>query len=147
MPACGIFHVDPHGILRYARGAGLSVEFTRGLTVRLGEGTSGRAIAEGVPVWSRDIVSDPAIPLDPATRALVEKEGYHGALSVPIRVKDAPFGCLATYWWEPHAATPREIGLLSSLATLAAVASVLSSRMAATACQAHCVCSMLFTTL
>jgi GAF domain-containing protein len=122
VPACGIFRVDPEGRLSYARGAGLSPGFTRGLTVGLGEGTSGRAIVEGVPVWSRDILSDAAVPLDPVTRALVEKEGYHGALSVPIPVKDAPFGCLATYWWEPHAATPREIGILSSLATLAAVA-------------------------
>ncbi len=122
VPACGIFRVDATGRLRYARGAGLSRGFIEGLIVRPGEGTSGRAVAEGAPVWSPDLLDDPAIPLDPETRARVEQEGYHGVLSVPIRLKDATFGCLATYWWEPHPVTAREIDTLSSLGTLAAVA-------------------------
>jgi GAF domain-containing protein len=122
VPACGIFRVDPDGTLRYARGTGLSPEFIGRLNVRLGEGTSGRAAADGVPVWTHDILADGALSLDAAARALIEQEGYRAVLSVPIQVKAAPFGCLATYWWEPHTVTPREIETLSSLATLAAVA-------------------------
>jgi GAF domain-containing protein/CheY-like chemotaxis protein len=120
--ACGVFRFDADGRLAYARGSGLSADFVRGLTVRLGEGTSGRSVVEGAPVWTADILADPAIPLDPATRALVEREGYRAVLSVPIRIKEAPFGCLATYWWTPHTPTPREVEALSSLAALAAVA-------------------------
>jgi signal transduction histidine kinase len=43
-------------------------------------------------------------------------------LSVPILTQGAPFGCLATYWWEPHEPTAAEVQTLTSLATLAAVA-------------------------
>ena len=43
-------------------------------------------------------------------------------LSVPILTQGAPFGCLATYWWERHEPTPAEVQTLTSLATLAAVA-------------------------
>jgi len=52
----------------------------------------------------------------------VEHEGYRAVLSVPILIQGAPFGCLATYWWEPHVPAPGEVETLSSLATLAAVA-------------------------
>jgi signal transduction histidine kinase/ActR/RegA family two-component response regulator len=55
-------------------------------------------------------------------RRLVEREGYQAVLSVPILTQGAPFGCLATYWWERHEPTPAEIQTLTSLATLAAVA-------------------------
>jgi GAF domain-containing protein len=120
--ACGIFRLDAQGVLRYVRGEGLSERFVHGLAMRLGEGTSGRAAAEGVPVWTSDILADAAIRLEPAARRLAEQEGVRAVLSVPIRVKDAPWGCLATYRWEPHAVTPHEIEMLSSLATLAAVA-------------------------
>ncbi|HEV8677043.1 MAG TPA: GAF domain-containing protein [Methylomirabilota bacterium] len=122
VPACGLFRLDPDGMLRYARGVGLSPEFVDGLTIRVGEGTSGRSIAEGLPVWSADLLADRAVPLGPQTRELVEREGYRGVLSVPIRLKEAPYGCLAAYWWEPHEVTPGEIETLVSLATLAAVA-------------------------
>ena len=53
---------------------------------------------------------------------LVEREGYRAVLSVPILTQGAPFGCLATYWWEPHEPTAAEVQTLTSLATLAAVA-------------------------
>ncbi|MBI3454574.1 MAG: GAF domain-containing protein [Candidatus Rokubacteria bacterium] len=122
VPACGLFRLDEQGILRFARGAGLSPEFVHSLSIRLGEGTSGAAVVRGVPVWTADILADETIPLGPATRALVEKEGYRGVLSVPVWIKEAPFGSLAAYWFEPHAATPAEVETLSSLATLAAVA-------------------------
>ncbi len=121
VPACGIFRLED-GKLRYARGTGLSAEFVRALSVAVGEGTSGRSVAERAPVWTVDILADRAVPLAPATRALVERERFRAVLSVPIRIMDAPFGCLATYWWEPHKPTPGEVETLSSLATLAAVA-------------------------
>jgi GAF domain-containing protein/ActR/RegA family two-component response regulator len=120
--ACGLFRLDLDGVLRSARGAGLSAEFVRSLAIRLGEGTSGRAVAEGKPAWTGDILGDRQVSLAPETRALVEKEGYRVVLSVPLWLKEAPYGCLAVYWWEPHEVTPAEVELMSSLATLAAVA-------------------------
>jgi GAF domain-containing protein/ActR/RegA family two-component response regulator len=120
--ACGVFRLDQHRMLRYVRGAGLSPAFTQALSVPLAQGTSGRAIAERRPVWSADILGDPNIPLSRAARSLVEHEGYRAVLSVPIEIKDAPFGCLAAYWWERHDPSAGEIATLWSLATLAAVA-------------------------
>ncbi|MBI2467446.1 MAG: GAF domain-containing protein [Candidatus Rokubacteria bacterium] len=120
--ACGIFRLDEQHVLHYARGTGLSPTFVRELRVRMGEGTAGRSVAERAPVWTPDILADSTVPLASATRALVAGEGYRAVLSVPIVAKDAPFGCLATYWWEPHTPTPGEIATLSSLAALAGIA-------------------------
>ena len=39
-------------------------------------------------------------------RQLVEREGYRAVLSVPILTQGAPFGCLATYWWERTSLPP-----------------------------------------
>jgi GAF domain-containing protein/anti-sigma regulatory factor (Ser/Thr protein kinase) len=120
--ACGLFRLEADATLRYARGAGLSRRLVEGLTVVLGEGAGGRAIVERTPVWTRDVLADPGLRLSPATRELVEQEGYHGVLAVPILVQGTPFGCLVAYWWEPHEPTPGEIETLASLAALAAVA-------------------------
>ncbi|MBI2554101.1 MAG: GAF domain-containing protein [Candidatus Rokubacteria bacterium] len=43
-------------------------------------------------------------------------------LSVPILIKNQPYGVLAVYWWEPYSPTFSEIRLLSALAGQAAVA-------------------------
>src|SRR4029453_2957982 len=119
--ACGIFRLDPDGLLRYARGAGLSEQFVRMMAVRPGDGTSGRSVAERRPVWSVDILGGETVQ-DPGVPRLVEHEGYRAVLSVPILTLGAPFGCLATYWWEAHEPTAGEVQTLTSLATLAAVA-------------------------
>ncbi len=119
--ACGIFRLDPDGLLRYARGAGLSQEFVREMVVPPGDGTSGRSVAERRPVWTTEILGGGMVGSD-VVRRLVEHEGYRAALSVPILTQGAPFGCLATYWWEPHEPTAAEVQTLTSLATLAAVA-------------------------
>jgi GAF domain-containing protein len=120
--ACGIFRTGPDGRLRYARGAGLSGSFVSALVVGPGEGTSGRAVADRAPMWTADILSDPGLALNPEARRLIEREGYRAVLSVPILGKEAPLGCLATYWWGPYVPTPAQIGTLDALATLTAVA-------------------------
>ena len=120
--ACGIFRLDPDGVLRYARGAGLSAEFMRDLAVPLGEGPSAQSVAERRPVWAADLTEAETRVRDSAMRQLVEREGYRAVLSVPILTQGAPFGCLATYWWERHEPSPAEVQTLTSLATLAAVA-------------------------
>ncbi|HET7876150.1 MAG TPA: GAF domain-containing protein [Methylomirabilota bacterium] len=121
--AAGIFRLDQESRrLVHLRGRGLSAEYVEEIRVRLGEGTAGRAIVEGGPAWSADVLSDPAFELPPDGRALVEREGYRAVLSVPILIKDEPYGILAVYWWEPHAPPPSEVGVLSALASQAGVA-------------------------
>ena len=54
--ACGIFRLDPDGLIRYARGAGLSPEFVRDMAVPLGQGPSAQSVAERRPVWAADLM-------------------------------------------------------------------------------------------
>ena len=121
--AAGIFRLDePQGWLVYERGVGLSPEFIHGLRIHPGEGTSGRAFAQGVPVWSADLLADPAIALEDVNRALVRREGYRATLSVPIVIQGRAHGALAAYWWEVHEPTAVEIEVLGALAGQAAIA-------------------------
>jgi len=121
--AVGIFRAEPDtGLLTYARATGVSIEFLRGLRLRVGEGTAGRAIRERSPVWTADILNDPAIPLSTDTRILVEREGYRGVLSVPIFIKGEPYGGLTVYWWQPHPVSAAEIEVMTALGGQAAVA-------------------------
>jgi GAF domain-containing protein/ActR/RegA family two-component response regulator len=121
--AAGIFRADlESGVLAYVRASGVSSEFLRGLRVRLGEGTAGRAAQERRPVWTADILSDPAMELSPETRLLVEREGYHGVLSIPIFIKGEMYGGLSVYWWQPHPVSKEEIEVMTALGGQAAVA-------------------------
>jgi GAF domain-containing protein/ActR/RegA family two-component response regulator/anti-sigma regulatory factor (Ser/Thr protein kinase) len=121
--AAGIFRSDAEaGVLTYVRASGVSSEFLRGLRVRLGEGTAGRAIRERTPVWTADVLSDPSMALSADTRILVEREGYHGVLSVPIFIKGEPYGGLSVYWWQPHPVSKEEIEVMTALGSQAAMA-------------------------
>ncbi|HEU4438943.1 MAG TPA: GAF domain-containing protein, partial [Methylomirabilota bacterium] len=119
----GVFRLDrTSGLLVYERGRGLSPEFMTSLRVRVGEGTTGRAVERREPAWSEDVLNDPAVPLTPETRTWVEREGYRAVLSVPLVSKGEAHGALAAYWWEPHTPSPSEISLMSGLAGQAAIA-------------------------
>jgi GAF domain-containing protein len=108
--AVGVMQVDRNtGVLTYERGRGLSREFIATLRMRLGEGTTGRAVEERVPVWSEDILNDPALAISAEARALIEREGYRAVLSVPLLTKGAAQGAIAAYWWEPHTPSAEEI--------------------------------------
>src|SRR5215468_7774769 len=121
--AAGIFRADlDAGVVTYLRASGVSSEFLRGLRVRIGEGTAGQAVRERRPVWTADILSDPAMALSKATRMLVEREGYRGVLSIPIFIKGELYGGLSVYWWQPHPVSRGEIEVMTALGGQAAVA-------------------------
>jgi GAF domain-containing protein/CheY-like chemotaxis protein len=119
----GVARLDrASGLLVYERGRGLTPEFLTSLRVKMGEGTTGRAVEQREPVWTADILNDPAVALAPATRAAVEHEGYRAVLSVPLMAKGEVLGAMAAYWWEPHTPSPGEISIMTALAGQAAVA-------------------------
>jgi GAF domain-containing protein/CheY-like chemotaxis protein len=119
----GVFRLDrTNGLLVYERGRGLSPDFMTSLRVRVGEGTTGRAVERREPAWSEDVLNDPAVPLTAETRALVVREGYRAVLSVPLVSKGEAHGALAAYWWEPHTPSASEISVMTALAGQAAVA-------------------------
>jgi GAF domain-containing protein/CheY-like chemotaxis protein len=121
--AVGVMRVDREtGVVSYERGRGLSSEFIASLRMRLGEGTTGRAIEQRVPVWSEDVLKDPALAINPEARGLIEREGYRAVLSVPLLTKGDAHGAVAAYWWEPHAPSAEEISIMTALAGQAATA-------------------------
>jgi GAF domain-containing protein/CheY-like chemotaxis protein/anti-sigma regulatory factor (Ser/Thr protein kinase) len=121
--ALGISRLDrATGLIVYEGGRGLSAEFLRTLRIRLGEGTTGRAAEQREPVWTDDVLNDPAISLSPETRAIVEREGYRAVLSVPLVSKGEVLGAVSAYWWETHTPSASEISVMSALAGQAAVA-------------------------
>ncbi len=121
--AVGVMQIDREtGVVAYERGRGLSSDFTSSLRMRLGEGTTGRAIEERVPVWSEDVLNDAAVAISPEARALIQREGYRAVLSVPLLTKGDAHGAIAAYWWEPHTPSAAEISIMTALAGQAATA-------------------------
>src|SRR5207245_11585865 len=86
------------------------------------DGTTPTAIQERRPVWSADLLNDPAFVLTPSTRAMVEVEGYRAVLSVPLLASDQALGALAVYRDAPGRFTDEEVNLLQVFAAPAAVA-------------------------
>jgi GAF domain-containing protein/CheY-like chemotaxis protein len=121
--AVGVMRVDREtGVVAYERGRGLSNEFIASLRMRLGEGTTGRAIEQRVPVWSEDVLNDPALAINREARGLIEREGYRAVLSVPLLTKGDAHGAVAAYWWEPHTPSAEEISIMTAFAGQAATA-------------------------
>jgi len=119
----GVFRFDrTTEVLAYERGLGLSTEFMVAHGIRLGEGTTGRAVQQRQPVWSADVLNDPAMMITPETRLHVEREGYRAVLSVPLVSKGDVLGVLAAYWWEPHTPSASEISVMTGLGGQAALA-------------------------
>ncbi|HKZ04317.1 MAG TPA: GAF domain-containing protein [Methylomirabilota bacterium] len=119
----GVFRFDrERGVLVYERGIGLSPVFIERMTLRPGEGTTGRSFLEQAPVWTSDILADRQMRLEERQRRLIEREGYRAVLSVPILIKGRPYGALAVYWWEARVPQSSQVSLLTALAGQAAVA-------------------------
>jgi GAF domain-containing protein len=121
--AVGVMRIDREtGEVAYERGRGLSSAFTASLRMRVGEGTTGRAIEERAPVWSEDVLNDAALVISAEVRALIRREGYRAVLSVPLLSKGDVHGAIAAYWWEPHTPSAAEISVMTALAGQAATA-------------------------
>jgi len=86
------------------------------------DGTTPTAIAERRPVWSADLLNDPAFDLTPSTRAAVEAEGYRAVLSVPLLVGDRVLGALVTYRDDVGPFSERQVELMQAFAHQAALA-------------------------
>ncbi|MBI4390437.1 MAG: GAF domain-containing protein, partial [candidate division NC10 bacterium] len=122
---CALLQFEMHGdevALAYQVGRGLSASFTAGFRVRVGEGTTGKAVQVRRPVWTTDILNDAATTLSPALRARVEAEGYRAVLSAPILARGEPIGALVIYRDEVGPFDAEEVEFLQALANQAGVA-------------------------
>jgi GAF domain-containing protein len=65
-----------------------------GRTLAPGVGMAGRAVREGRPVWTPDLLADPRIPVTAWLRERMEAEGLRTVAAAPVRVDGAVRGAL-----------------------------------------------------
>jgi GAF domain-containing protein/CheY-like chemotaxis protein len=87
-----------------------------------GMGLPGRAVAEGRPVWTRDLVEATDVLLTDDLRQRILATGNHGSLSVPLRTKGKLVGALTIAYAVARDFSESEIGLLQAFADQAAIA-------------------------
>jgi len=87
-----------------------------------GEGVTGRAIAEGRPVWTSDLLGDPRIVVPPWMRERAREAGYAGVAAVPLTIQGEVIGALSISDAYKRVFTDDEIGLLSAFGDQAALA-------------------------
>ena len=122
--AMAIFEYDPvKDGLSAARTFNFPPDWVKSLFYKPGEATAGMAFQQLKPVWTRDLLADPALIISNSdSEAAVRSTGIGGAASVPIVIRDQPYGVLNIVYYEPHDFSDGEIQLLQSLADSAAVA-------------------------
>src|SRR2546428_5512804 len=85
-------------IIRFRAVRGLSPAFAQRLRpLSWRDGTTPMAIHERRPVWTADVLRDPALELTLPTRAIIEAEGYRAVLSVPLLAGDPPLRALVGF--------------------------------------------------
>ncbi len=103
----------------------------------VGQGVSGRAVAEGRPVWSDDLLSDDAIALVGHTRAAVSDASFRSAMAAPLLVNGTASGALVCISHIPGSVSTSQIDVLAALASLAGVALEYARLHQETRTQAH----------
>ncbi|HEX6209455.1 MAG TPA: GAF domain-containing protein, partial [Methylomirabilota bacterium] len=97
-------------------------ELEPGHVIRPEQGVLGRAVAEGRPVWSSDIMTDPAVGLPDDVRGALADAGQRAVLAVPLRVKAEVIGALGVVDDPGRQFTEEEAQLLQAFADQAALA-------------------------
>src|SRR5262245_4096305 len=65
-----------------------------GRTLPAGVGMAGRAVAEGRPVWTADLLAEARVPLAPWLRERLEAEGLHAVAAAPLAAAGPAHGAL-----------------------------------------------------
>ena len=65
-----------------------------GQTLATNLGMAGRAVREGHPVWTPDLLADPRVPIAPWLRERLEAENLRTVAAAPVRVDGAISGAL-----------------------------------------------------
>jgi GAF domain-containing protein len=84
---------------------------------------AGRAMREGRPVWSPDLLADPRIPMADWLRARMTRESLHAVAAAPLRPRGgAVLGALGLLDGAGRSYAEEDLRLLGSFAELAAEA-------------------------
>ena len=115
--------VAPDGsLLLVARGDGSSAMSPRGSVLPPGHGITGRVVATGRPLWTRNVIEEPEVLLPDTLRANVVASGDHAFIAVPMRAKGRIIGAIALSDRLGREFTAADAGLLQSFADQAALA-------------------------
>ncbi|WP_328620908.1 helix-turn-helix domain-containing protein [Streptomyces sp. NBC_00354] len=96
---------------------------TIGFAIPLTGGGVGKRAADGsAPFWSADYMSDKTFQHSPVIDEVVQAEGLHAVMAVPLRHAGTTLGALYVADRNVRHFTPDEVSLMSSLADLATVA-------------------------
>jgi GAF domain-containing protein len=65
-----------------------------GQTLAIGVGMAGRAVKEGRPVWTPDLLADPRVPVAPWLRERLVQEGLRAVAAAPVKMDGVICGAL-----------------------------------------------------
>ncbi|MFG2328714.1 helix-turn-helix domain-containing protein [Streptomyces sp. NPDC048604] len=114
----------PGGVSYIRTFEGATTSLLTGMRVPDDRGIGGVAHAAGAPAWSADYLADDRFRHDEAIDDVVRAEGLRAVMAVPLRNGDSTLGALYGADRQVRHYSADEIGLMSSLADLAAVAIV-----------------------
>jgi PAS domain S-box-containing protein len=117
------------GLLRMQAACGLDADFISGVTLRLGEGGAGRALATRQPVIVSDLAEailltpEHEIPPEPQ-RSLIERlfQEFRAILSVPLIVQGRDYGAITVYYKGPREFSTEDLDPAMSVADQVALA-------------------------
>ena len=116
---CGIGLLgSDRSVIDHVAAHGFRTPEWRDLSIRVGEGIIGLAVASGRTMRSEDLRADPRS----VRRDVDEKEGIRAMLSVPLRVGGQIIGVISAFSTEPAAFGDRHQAVLESFADQAGIA-------------------------
>jgi PAS domain S-box-containing protein len=109
--------------LRVMRAAGrLSERYAAAGAIPVAGGPVSRAVLEGRPISTPNILADPHLWVTPERRAQIEQEGFKAVAAAPLSSRGRIHGALVVHYWAERVVGADEIHSLSLLAEQAAVA-------------------------
>jgi GAF domain-containing protein/ActR/RegA family two-component response regulator len=115
----GVMRLDEAGQeLAYVAGVGLPRERFAHLRVKVGEGFTGRAVAQRAPIHVPDLSGDPRV-LD---GGIIRAEGFRSLFCAPLMAGDRVLGSIDVFRRDASSFTPAEVQLLTRFADQAAIA-------------------------
>jgi GAF domain-containing protein len=110
------------GSLRALASSGDSPQGPAGEAITAGSGLTSRALKEGRPVWSADMLKDPAIHLTGEMRDYQLRSGNRSMIVVPLRAHEKVIGALALSDRTGRTYSDSEVTLVQTFADQAALA-------------------------
>ncbi|HEX2767043.1 MAG TPA: GAF domain-containing protein [Candidatus Limnocylindria bacterium] len=91
------------------------------VTVSIGQGVAGRAVAEGVVTWTGDYLGDDSFEHTDRADDWIKRHDFHSQMSAPLVGETGPFGAITAYSSRGDAFDADDADLLGTLASHASI--------------------------